>query len=68
MHSVKKFEYQTKILDAKGILGGKINVMEFNQTLNDMGREGWELVGTTASNQEFGSTRYIICVFKRELA
>lgn len=64
---MKKYEYETKVIDAKGLMGGKIDITEFNESLNRMGREGWELVETTASNQSYGSTRYIICVFKREL-
>lgn len=64
---MKKYEYKTTVIDAKGFLGGKIDATEFNQSLNEMGQEGWELVETTSSNQSYGSTRYIICVFKREL-
>ena len=63
---MKRFEYNTKIIDAKGFFSGKVNAEKFNETLNEMGSDGWELVETTASNQDFGGTRYIICVFKRE--
>jgi len=65
---MKKWEYETVVLDGKGILGGKIDVDGFKTKLNEMGRDGWELIEQTASNQGFGDTRYIICVFKRELA
>jgi hypothetical protein len=64
---MKKYEYQTQLIDAKGVLGGKIEAEEFNQSLNEMGSQGWELIEMSASNQSYGSTRYIICVFKREL-
>ncbi len=64
---MKKYEYQTRMIDAKGFFGGKVNIEQYTAELNEMGREGWELIETTASNQDFGSTRYLICVFKREL-
>ena len=64
---MKKYEYKTQVIDAKGLWGGKINVGEFNNSLNEMGRDGWELVGTTASNEAAGRTASFICVFKREL-
>ena len=64
---MKKFEYRTKIIDAKGMWGGKVNLSEFDKTINEMGNDGWEMVTTTASNEAYGSTRYIICIFKREI-
>ncbi len=63
---MRKFEYKTMVFDAKGFWGGKIDVSDFDHALNEAGRDGWELVETTASNQSYGSTRYVICVFKRE--
>ncbi len=65
---MKKYEYKTQVIDAKGLFGGKIDAGDFNNSLNDAGRDGWELVGTTASNEAYGRTASIICVFKRELA
>ena len=65
---MKKWEYETLVLEGKGLNGGKIDVEGYKTTLNEMGREGWELAGQTASNRGYGDTRYIICVFKRELA
>lgn len=64
---MKKYEYQTKVVDAKGLWGGKVDVTEYDQSLNEMGQQGWELIETIASNEVLGSTRYIICTFKREV-
>ena len=64
---MKRYEYKTMVLDAKGMWGGKIDAAGFDFTLNAMGRDGWELVNATASNQAYGSTRYVICIFKREM-
>ena len=63
---MKKFEYETLKIDAKGFWGGKIDDDNFKQKLNEMGQNGWELVGMTASNLAYGQTRWIICTFKRE--
>ena len=65
---MKKFEYETLKLDAKGFLGGKVDTDDLKSSLNEMGCNGWELVDMTASAVGYGETRYIICVFKRELA
>jgi len=64
---MKKWEYQTLTLEATGLLGGKIDVEGYKKSLNEMGREGWELIEQVASAQGYGYTRYIICTFKREL-
>ena len=64
---MKKWEYLTEIINTKGIFTTKINAAEFNQILNDLGREGWELIDKTAMALEVGKTTSIICVFKREL-
>ena len=64
---MKRFEYKTLVTDAKGALGGKVDIEDFDSTLNEMGAEGWELVQSIASAQSYGSTRYILSTFKREL-
>jgi len=64
---MKKFEYQTKVFDAKGFFGGKIDVAEFDKALNEMGSQGWRLVEKTASATEMGATKYFVCTFMREV-
>jgi hypothetical protein len=66
--TMKKYEYHTQVIDTKGLFGGKIDAAEFNQFLNEMGQQGWELIEATASNQAYGGTGYLICIFKREIA
>lgn len=63
---MKQYEYKTISTDAKGFLGGKVDIESFEAQLNELGAQGWELVETLASNQDFGSTRYIVSIFKRE--
>ena len=62
-----KFEYKTLFTDAKGVLGGKVDQSAFQSELNQMGSQGWELVNTVAAAQSYGSTRWIISIFKRKI-
>jgi len=65
---VKRYEYQTKVFDAQGFWsGGKIDVDEFDATLNEMGSQGWQLIEKVTSNMELGRTRHFICTFMREI-
>lgn len=62
-----RFEYKTLFTDAKGALGGKVNQYEYQNELNKLGSQGWELVSAVAAAQSYGSTRWIISVFKRKI-
>lgn len=63
---MKQYEYKIISTDAKGFLGGKVDIARFEDQINLLGDEGWELIETVASNQDAGSTRYIVSIFKRE--
>ncbi len=56
---VQQWEYKTVVLKAKGM-----NDPKFNQPLNELGRQGWELVSTTPGNLGVG---YICFFFKKPL-
>jgi len=64
---MEKYEYKTLYTDAKGCLGGKVDHDSFQAQLNSLGSMGWELVSTVASAQSYGSTRWIISIFKRKI-
>ncbi len=64
---MEEFEYKTLFTDAKGVLGGKVNQSTFENELNLLGLQGWELVSTVATAQSYGSTRWVISVFKRKI-
>ncbi|ACL20126.1 uncharacterized protein DUF4177 [Desulfitobacterium sp. LBE] len=64
---MESFEYKTLFTDAKGILGGKVDQNAFQNELNQLGLQGWELVSTVAAAQSYGSTRWIISTFKRRI-
>lgn len=64
---MEKCEYYTLIIETKGMFGGKINENQFLSELNRLGNEGWELISSVSTNQDFGSSRNVICIFKRKI-
>lgn len=62
-----KFEYKTLFADAKGAFGGKVDKHAFQEALNELGSQGWELVSAVPAAQSYGSTRWIISIFKRKV-
>jgi hypothetical protein len=64
---MEQFEYKTLFTDAKGILGGKVDEAQLQHDLSELGQQGWELVNTVATAQSYGSTRWLISIFKRKI-
>lgn len=60
------WEYKTVEFDTKGFSGGILEISTFNESLNNCGRDGWELVSCFDTNQSYGASRKVIAVFKRE--
>jgi hypothetical protein len=62
-----KWEYMTVMFMAKGFwLGGKLDGNAFNEELNKLGEQGWELVSVFDTNMAQGQTRDVIAVLKRQ--
>ncbi len=64
---MQKFEYKTVFTDTKGFTGGKVDQNAFQNVLNELGAEGWDLISTVPVAQGYGSTRSIISIFKRPM-
>ena len=62
---MEKYEYKVVLYDTKGFLGGKVEANQIANQLNILGNDGWELVSCTSTTQEYGSTKSIVCIFKR---
>lgn len=61
------WEYKSLFVKAKGSFsGGKFDLENLESQLNELGKEGWELVNALASNVSFGESGYLICLFKRK--
>ncbi|MDR0958424.1 MAG: DUF4177 domain-containing protein [Clostridiales bacterium] len=64
---IKSFEYKTVQIITEGFSRVKIDSPDFNERLNSYGKEGWELISATDSNESYGRTVCIVCIFKREI-
>ncbi len=63
---MKRFEYMTLDIGA-GLWGTTIDTQEVTNKLNELGREGWELVSTGDLNWAQGAIKGLIMILKREL-
>ncbi len=62
---MKKWEYKTLKVIIKGIMGGVFDTQEFNDKLNSLGQEGWELVSAFVTTKGEGISREAVATFKR---
>jgi Domain of unknown function (DUF4177) len=59
------WEHKTIKVNTKGFNGGILDIDIFDEELNVLGSEGWELVTALNTNQSSGSSREVIAIFKR---
>ena len=62
-----KWEYKTIKLATRGMLGGKFDEGTLDAFMNDLGRDGWELVTGFDTNKAYGESRDIVVIFKRSV-
>jgi hypothetical protein len=63
-----KFEYKTVVQKTKGMLSGKVDQIAMDQSLSDLGAQGWELAASFGVNEGYGQTIQVVLIFKREMA
>ena len=63
---MERFEYRVVTYSPSGLVGGKVDEYAFQDRLNALGSNGWELVSSVSSNMYEGTTRSIIVIFKRK--
>lgn len=63
---MEKWEYTSFKVEAKGFVGGILELEDFNHRLNSLGEQGWELVSCLTTNAGQGYTREVVAVFKRK--
>lgn len=64
---MEKFEYKVETYDPKGFFGGNVDSFRLEDQLNKLGKDGWELVSCTSSNQSYGASKSLVCIFKRKI-
>lgn len=65
---MKKFEYKTvRIRENAKIFQSNYDLKEVEQTLNQLGAEGWELVSNLVQMDIMGCATGAVLVFKREM-
>jgi hypothetical protein len=63
---MKQWEYKSLKINTHGFAGGILDTDKFDQLLNEMGREGWEMVVAFDTNYGQGGSREVVATFKRE--
>lgn len=63
---METWEYKSIKVETKGIMGGKLEIRNFDSELNKMGEQGWELISCFSANAGQGPGREVIAVFKRK--
>lgn len=58
---MEKFEYKIVVID------DLMTTSEFEEQINQLGKQGWELVSSVAQANNVGRTIYIINLFKRKI-
>lgn len=62
------WEYKTIKLGTTGFWsGGNLDTNQLDEMMNDLGRQGWEIVSAFDTNQVQGATRDVVVIFKRPL-
>ncbi len=64
---MEKFEYKVAVYDTKGFWGGNVEVLAIENQLNQFGNDGWEMISCTSTNQSYGASKSIVCIFKRKM-
>lgn len=65
---MEKWEYKTTKIETTGFNGGILAQEDFENDLNRMGSQGWELVSCFDTSQAYGRTREVVAVFKRRMS
>jgi hypothetical protein len=63
-----KWEYNTVTFETTGFGGGKLNTESFNDRINILGQQGWELVSCFDTNMFYGETKVVVAVMKRAVS
>jgi len=60
------WEYYTYKVKTSGFWGSKLDTGNLDNALNEIGRQGWELVSAVGLNATYGITKEVVMIFKRQ--
>lgn len=63
-----QWEYATIKIQLKGVMGGILDVRDFNDELNRLGSQGWELASSFSTSGGNGYGREAVAIFKRRVS
>lgn len=63
---MEQFEYKVVVYDTTGFWGGNVEQDQLEDQFNRFGSQGWEMVSCTSTNQSYGATKSVVCIFKRK--
>lgn len=63
---MKQFEYKVLNVSDQGFWSTKIDHQELADKLNELGRQGWELISGMDTNRYDGSSKELVLILKRE--
>lgn len=62
-----KWEYRSLAIKTWGWDGGRMDTEAFDDELNELGADGWELVSCFSTTRGYGKTREVVSVLKRKI-
>jgi len=60
-----RWDYYTIVLEPGMFSGGEVDAEKLQETLSELGRDGWELVSLFDTNRHQGGTAQVVGVLKR---
>jgi len=64
---MKRFEYKVLDIPTTGWFGGKVDYQALADKLNEVGRQGWEVITMGSPNKYDNGSRNVIIILKREI-
>lgn len=66
--AMQKWKHKMIKVPTKGLFGGKVDEERISTLLDRMGAEGYELVSTADTTQSYGSSKYLLLFFKKQVS
>lgn len=64
---MNKLEYKTLVYEPSGVWGGRVDETLFDEKLNELASDGWEIDHCFPVAMSNGQTKSVVFIFKREI-